>query len=57
MEELWTIHQIAEHFGVSDSYARDLVSEYGIERVSGYPADQVRAIKRPGRGRRTDLQK
>jgi hypothetical protein len=31
------------------------VSEHGINRVSGYPADEVKAIPRPGRGARTDL--
>lgn len=57
VSELWSVAQVAKHFGVSESYARDLLSEYGIERVTGYPAEEVRAISRPGRGRRTDLQK
>jgi hypothetical protein len=56
-QELWTVSQVAEYFGIGESYARDLLSENHIRRVSGYPADQVRAIRRPGRGVRTDLGK
>jgi hypothetical protein len=55
VNELWTVKQVAEHFGVSESRARALMAEYGIQRVSGYPADQVRQVQRPGQGRRTDL--
>jgi hypothetical protein len=56
-DELWTAAQVAEYFGVSESYARDIMRDHGIRRVYGYPADQVRAIKRPGKGARTDLRK
>lgn len=55
MTELWTVEQVAAHFGVSLSRARSLLAESAIRRVSGYPADEVKKIPRPGQGRRTDL--
>jgi hypothetical protein len=50
---LWSIQQVAAHFGVSESHARDILSQAGVR--SGYDPVAVRAIRRPGRGRRTDL--
>jgi hypothetical protein len=55
-QELWSVRQVAEYHGVSESRARGLLSENHIERVGGYPADAVMAIPRPGQGARTDLQ-
>jgi hypothetical protein len=55
MPELLTIQEVAARFGVSLSRAYTLLSENGIRRVSGYPADRVAAIPRPGQGARTDL--
>lgn len=52
--EQWTIREVAEHFGVSESRARAILAEAGV--TSGYDADAVRAIQRAGQGRRTDLQ-
>lgn len=54
--ELWTTREVAEYLGVSESRARAILAEYGVERVSGYSADRVRAIQRPGQGARTDLE-
>lgn len=53
--ELWSVARVAEHFGVSESRARALLAEYAVKRVSGYPADEVTRIVRPGQGARTDL--
>lgn len=50
-----TIDEVAAHFGVSLSRAYTLMSKHDIGRVSGYPADQVTTIPRPGQGARTDL--
>lgn len=60
MTELMSIRQVAEYFGengrpLSLSRAYALVSANRIKRVSGYPADEVKAIPRPGQGARTDL--
>lgn len=56
-DELWSVARVAEHLGVSESRARALLAESGIQRISGYPAEQVKKIPRPGQGRRTDLQR
>jgi hypothetical protein len=56
-DQLWSITQVAEYFGVSESRARHIVADNGVERVAGYPATLIRAIKRPGQGARTDLRK
>lgn len=53
--ELWTVARIADYFQVSPKRAANLMAENGIGRVCGYPADQVRAIHRPGQGARVDL--
>jgi hypothetical protein len=55
MTELWSGDKVAEYFGVSVSRARAILSKNRIERVTGYPAEAVRAIQRPGQGARTDL--
>lgn len=55
MTELMSIGQVAEYFNVSIGRAYALMSLNNIERVSGYPADQVTAISRLKPGTRTDL--
>lgn len=55
MTELWTTAQAAQHWGVSESRARAILANAGVSRISGYDADQVRNITRPGQGARTDL--
>lgn len=55
MTDLWTNAQVARHFGVSESRARHILADHGIQRVYGYPASEVKAIQRPGQGARTDL--
>lgn len=55
--DLWTVDQVAAHWRVSKSRAWALLAEYGIQRVSGYPASDVQEVQRPGQGRRTDLER
>jgi hypothetical protein len=55
MNELMTIEEIAEHFGITPASARRLLSDHGIRQVRGYPTHQVLAIPRLGKGARTDL--
>lgn len=52
--ELWTADQAARHWGVTTARARGLLSSRHIHRVSGYPADAVRAVRRQ-QGARNDL--
>jgi hypothetical protein len=52
--ELWTADQAARHWGVTQSRARGILSDRSIRRVSGYAADDVRAVVRR-QGARTDL--
>lgn len=52
--ELWTISQIADYWGVSASRARAILAHRRIRRISGYPADKVRAVELK-QGARTDL--
>lgn len=52
--ELWSDVQAAQHWGVTASRARTILSSRGIRRVTGYPAAQVRAVTRR-QGARTDL--
>lgn len=52
--ELWTIDEAARHWDVTTSRARGILSKRGIRRISGYPADDVRAVCRH-QGARTDL--
>jgi hypothetical protein len=53
-ESLWTVNQAAQHWDVSTSRARAILAGRQIRRVSGYPADQVKAV-RLRQGARTDL--
>lgn len=55
MTELWSTDDAARHFGVSASRARAILATAGVHRISGYDADAVRNIHRPGQGARTDL--
>lgn len=56
MTELMSIEQVAAYHGVSVGRAYALMSRNSVGRVSGYPADEVKAIPRPGQGARTDLE-
>lgn len=52
--ELWTTDQAAQHWGVTPARARGILSSRHITRISGYRADDVRAVKRR-QGARSDL--
>ena len=52
--ELWTVDEAAQHWAVTPSRARGILSGRGIHRISGYPADAIRAVQRR-QGARTDL--
>lgn len=52
--ELWTVDEAARHWAVTPARARGILSGRGIHRVSGYPADAIRAVRRR-QGARTDL--
>ncbi|BCI84622.1 hypothetical protein MTY66_62470 (plasmid) [Mycolicibacterium sp. TY66] len=52
--ELWTDTQAAEHWGVTPSRARTILSNRGIRRIAGYPTNEIRAVTRH-QGARTDL--
>jgi hypothetical protein len=52
--ELWTDKRAAQHWGVTPSRARAILSTRRIRRVTGYPADEIRAVTRH-QGARTDL--
>jgi hypothetical protein len=52
--ELWTAEQAARHWHVTPARARSILSDRGIRRVSGYPANEVRGVSRR-QGARTDL--
>lgn len=54
--DLMSVDEAAEYMGVSQSRARAILADRGIQRVSGYPADEVRAIVRR-QGARNDLPK
>lgn len=57
-DQRWmTVDEVAEFYGITPASARRLLSDNGIRHVRVYPADQVKAIPRPGRGARTDLQR
>lgn len=51
--ELWSIEQVAGHWGVSTSRARHILADAGVK--SGYDPDAVKAIPRLRQGARTDL--
>ncbi len=52
--ELWSVAQTAAHWGVTESRARAILASRGIKRVSGYPADKIKAVTLR-QGARTDL--
>lgn len=52
--ELWSAEQAAQHWGVTPARARGILSSRGIGRISGYPANDIRAVLRH-QGARTDL--
>jgi hypothetical protein len=52
--ELWTVDEAARHWDVTPARARGILSGRAIHRVSGYPADAIRAVCRR-QGARTDL--
>lgn len=54
MTELWSAGQAAAYWTVSLSRARAILASRKIQRVSGYPADQIKAV-RLRQGARTDL--
>lgn len=51
--ELWTADQAAQHWDVTPARARGILSNRRIPRVSGYPANAIRAVRRR-QGARTD---
>ncbi|MBE5477849.1 hypothetical protein E3G68_005182 [Mycobacteroides abscessus] len=52
--ELWTDAQAAQHWGVTRSRARTILSSRKIRRITGYPASEIRAVIRR-QGARADL--
>ena len=52
--EPWTAEQAAQHWGVTPARARSILASRHIKRVSGYPADDIRAVGRQ-QGARSDL--
>lgn len=54
MTELWSAERAAEYWQVSLSRARAILASRKIKRVSGYPADKIRAVTLR-QGARTDL--
>lgn len=52
--DLWTVERAARHWGVSASRARAILSSRHIHRVSGYPAQAIKAVTLR-QGARTDL--
>lgn len=51
---MWSSVQAAEHWGVTPARARALLADRRISRISGYPANDIRAVRRR-QGARTDL--
>lgn len=51
--ELWTADQAAQHWGVTPARARGILSSRHIQRIAGYPANEIRAVQRH-QGARTD---
>jgi hypothetical protein len=49
--------EVAAFLGVAPESVRHILRRYGITEERGYPRDQVLALERKGRGRRTDLGK
>jgi hypothetical protein len=54
MNDLWTVDQAAEYWGVTPARARGILSSRHIRHVTGYPRYEVLAVTRH-RGIRTDL--
>lgn len=52
--ELWTAERASQLWGVTPARARSILSSRNIKRISGYPADDIRAVTRR-QGARTDL--
>lgn len=52
--DLWTVERAARHWGVSASRAHAILSSRHIHRVSGYPAQAIKAVTLR-QGARTDL--
>ncbi len=52
--DLWTVERAARYWGVSTSRARGILSTRHIRRVTGYPAEAVKAVTRR-QGARSDL--
>jgi hypothetical protein len=52
--ELWSSTQAAQHWGVTPARARGILANRHIRQISGYPADDIRAVRRR-QGARTDL--
>ena len=44
--ELWSADQAAHHWGVAPARARGILSNRHIPRISGYPANDIRAVQR-----------
>lgn len=51
--ELWTADEAAAHWDVTPARARGILSSRHIQRISGYPANAIRAVQRH-QGARTD---
>lgn len=54
---LMSREEAAEVLGVAPESVRHVLRRYGITEERGYPRNQVLALKRKGRGHRTDLRK
>ncbi|WP_308160182.1 hypothetical protein [Mycolicibacterium goodii] len=52
--ELWSVEDASRLWGVTPARARSILSARNIKRVSGYPADAIRAVTRR-QGARSDL--
>ena len=52
--ELWTSKEAAQHWDVTPARARGILADRHIGRITGYPADDIRAVHRR-QGARTDL--
>jgi hypothetical protein len=52
---LMSREEVAELWGIDPEAVRSTLRRYGINEERGYPRAAVKAVKRPGRGARTDL--
>lgn len=55
-DDLMTREEAAEVLGVAPDSVRHVLRRYGITEARGYPRDRVLALRRKGRGHRTDLE-